>query len=178
MAIARRLAKDSHTTNVPVTVWILKDFASRALGSYLVQVLKDLGYRAHQRTVPGWRFFPAVSNSHSKIQAGLNAWGADYPTASEFFLPLLSCRSYYQDPNPSNTSNYAGFCDPHADQLASQAQAAQLTDPATARRLWAPGGSHRHRPGTMGPDPQLWRHHIRLRPDRELPGVPHLRAPV
>ena len=136
MAKARRLAKDSHTTNVPVTVWILKDFASRALGSYLVRLLKDLGYRAHQRTVPGYRFFPAVSNFHSKIQAGLNGWGADYPTASEFFLPVLSCRSYYQLPNASNTSNYAGFCDPHADQLASQAQAAQLTDPATARSLW------------------------------------------
>ena len=137
MAKARRLAKDSHTTNVPVTVWILKDFASRALDSYLVRVLKDLGYRAHQRTVPDWRFFPAVSNFHSKIQAGLNGWGADFPTASEFFLPVLSCRSYYQVPNASNTSNYAGFCDPHADQLASQAQAAQLTDPATARSLWA-----------------------------------------
>jgi YVTN family beta-propeller protein len=137
MPKARRLARESQTTNVPVTVWILKDFSSRALGSYLVRMLKDLGYRAHQRTVPGYRFFPAVSNFHSKIQAGLNGWGADYPTASEFFLPLLSCRSYYQDPNASNTSNYAGFCDPHADQLASQAQAAQLTDPATARRLWA-----------------------------------------
>jgi ABC-type transport system substrate-binding protein len=137
MAKARRLAKDSHTTNVPVTVWILKDFASRALASYLVRMLKDLGYRAHQRTVPGWRFFPAVSNFHSKIQAGLNGWGADFPTASDFFLPVLSCRSFYQDPNASNTSNYAGFCDRHADQLASQAQAAQLADPATARRLWA-----------------------------------------
>ena len=131
MAKARRLAKDSHTTNVPVTVWILKDFASRALGSYLVRLLKDLGYRAHQRTVPAYRFFPAVGNVHSKVQAGLNGWGADFPTASEFFLPVLSCRSYYQD------SNEAEFCDPHADQLASQAQAAQLTDPATARRLWA-----------------------------------------
>jgi peptide/nickel transport system substrate-binding protein len=45
-------------------------------------------------------------------------------------LPLV-----YQD--PTNTSNYAEFCDRHADQLASQAQAAQLTDPATARMLWA-----------------------------------------
>jgi YVTN family beta-propeller protein len=131
MAKARRLAKDSHTTNVPVTVWIHKDLASRALNSYLVRVLKDLGYRAHQRTVPDAQFYPAVSNIHSKVQAGLNGWGADYPTASEFFLPVLSCRSYYQD------SNEAEFCDPHADQLASQAQAAQLTDPATARRLWA-----------------------------------------
>jgi YVTN family beta-propeller protein len=137
MAKARRLARDSHTTNVPVTVWILRDFASPALDSYFVRVLKDLGYRAQQRSVPGIRFFPAVSDFHSKVQAGFNAWGADYPTAPEFFLPVLSCRSFYQNPNSSNTSNYAGFCDPHADQLASQAQAAQLTDPAAARRLWA-----------------------------------------
>ena len=137
MAKARRLARDSHTTNVPVTVWILKDFANRALASYLVRLLKDLGYPAHERTVPGYRFFPAVNNLHSKVQAGLNGWGADFPTASEFFFPVLSCRSYYQDLNASDTSNYAGFCDPHADQLASQAQAAQLTDPATARSLWA-----------------------------------------
>ncbi len=66
---------------------------------------------------------------------GLNAWAADFPSASDFFLPVPSCRSFYQD--PTNTSNYAEFCDPHADQLASQAQAAQLTDPGTARRLWA-----------------------------------------
>ena len=137
MAKARRLAKDSHTTNVPVTVWILKDVASRAPDSYLVRVLKHLGYRAQQRTVPVARFFPAVSNVHSKVQAGLSGWGADFPAASEFFLPLLSCRSFYQDPNGSHRSNFSGFCDPHADQLASQAQAAQLTDPATARRLWA-----------------------------------------
>ena len=58
MAKARRLAKDSHTTNVPVTVWILKDFASRAVGSYLVRLLKDLGYRAHQRTVSDWPVLP------------------------------------------------------------------------------------------------------------------------
>ena len=31
----------------------------------------------------------------------------------------------------------ARLCDPHVDALASQAQAAQLTDPAAARRLWA-----------------------------------------
>ena len=62
---------------------------------------------------------------------GAQGWGADFPAASEFFLPVLSCRSYYQD------SNEAEFCDPHVDQLAREAQAAQLTDPATARRLWA-----------------------------------------
>jgi peptide/nickel transport system substrate-binding protein len=135
MAKARRFAKDSHTTNVPVTVWTFKGFGNQAVGSYLVRMLKDLGYRAHQRAVSNERFFPAVGNVHSNIQMGLNAWIADFPTASDFFLPVLSCRSFYRD--PTNTANYAEFCDPHADQLASQAQAAQLTDPATARRLWA-----------------------------------------
>ena len=38
---------------------------------------------------------------------------------------------------PGSLQPQAEFCDPHADQLASQAQAAQLTDPAAARRLWA-----------------------------------------
>ena len=33
--------------------------------------------------------------------------------------------------------NFGGFCDPHADQLASQAQAVQQADPAAARKLWA-----------------------------------------
>jgi peptide/nickel transport system substrate-binding protein len=135
MAKAWRLAKDSHTTNVPVTVWTFKGFANGAVGSDLVRLLKDLGYRAHLRTVSNVRYFSAVTNVHSKVQAGLNSWGADFPTASDFFLPVLSCRSFYQD--PTNTTNYGQFCDPHADQLASQAQAAQLTDPAAARRLWA-----------------------------------------
>jgi ABC-type transport system substrate-binding protein len=31
----------------------------------------------------------------------------------------------------------ARFCDPHVDALARQAQAAQATDPAAARELWA-----------------------------------------
>jgi ABC-type transport system substrate-binding protein len=31
----------------------------------------------------------------------------------------------------------ARFCDPHVDALARQARAAQATDPAAARRLWA-----------------------------------------
>src|SRR5262249_22500402 len=51
------------------------------------------------------------------------------------FLPLLTCHSFYA--NPASTNNLARFCDPHVDQLARRAQAAQLTDPAAARKLWA-----------------------------------------
>jgi YVTN family beta-propeller protein len=136
LAKARQLAKDSRTTNVPVTLWTFRGYGDRAVASYLVRLLKDLGwYRASQRTVSGDQFFTMAANFHSHMQMGLNAWGADFPTASDFFLPVLSCASFYQD--PADTNNYAEFCDPHVDALAGQARAAQLTDPAAARRLWA-----------------------------------------
>jgi hypothetical protein len=48
--------------------------------------------------------------------------------------PADSCRSFCQD--PASTPNWAGFCDPHLDNLASQTQAAQVTDPAAARSRW------------------------------------------
>jgi peptide/nickel transport system substrate-binding protein len=87
------------------------------------------------RTVPDGQFYAAAGNASRKIQIGVDGWGADFPTASDFFLPVLTCRSFDQD--PARTANFAGFCDPHADQLADEAQAAQQTDPAAARTLWA-----------------------------------------
>src|SRR5262249_42899316 len=69
------------------------------------------------------------------MQMGLFGWGADFPAAGGFFPPLLSCRAFYQD--PSSTGNLAEYCDPRVDKLTTKAQAAQLTDPAAARTLWA-----------------------------------------
>jgi YVTN family beta-propeller protein len=136
IAKARRLAKESGTTNVPVTVWTFNDRADKAVGSYLVRLLQDLGYQAKLRAVSADRLFTAIGNSRNKIQmGGVVGWLADFPAASDFFLPDLSCHSLYVD--PTSTNNSAGFCDPQVDKLASKAQAAQLTDPAYARRLWA-----------------------------------------
>jgi YVTN family beta-propeller protein len=132
---ARRLTKDSGMTNTPVTLWFFKDLGDRTVGSYLLHLLKDLGYRAKLHIVSLEQMFTTINNSRNKVQIGLVAWGADFPTASTFFLPILSCRSLTMD--PSNSANYAKFCDPHVDRLASEAQARQLTDPGAARRLWA-----------------------------------------
>jgi peptide/nickel transport system substrate-binding protein len=133
MQKALRLVRDSGTTNAPVTVFY-NDFVGKSVGTYLVQLLTDLGYRAHLHLVSVNRFFTELSKPRTKIQMGYGGgWSADFLAPSTFFLPLLSCHSSYQ----SATSNWAEFCDPHADKLASEAQAAQLTDPAAARRLWA-----------------------------------------
>jgi YVTN family beta-propeller protein len=135
LAKAVRLAHESGTTHVPITVWTSNDFGDKAVGSYLVGMLKDLGYRANLRTVSDGRAYATARNVRNKIQLGLTGWLPDIPSASQFFLPVLTCRSFYQD--PTSTDNLAEFCDPHADQLVSEAQAAQQTDPAAARRLWA-----------------------------------------
>jgi YVTN family beta-propeller protein len=134
VARARQLAKESGTTNVPVTVWTSD--AIEAVGSYLVRLLKDLGYQAHLHVMPDSKFWTAINDSRNKMQIGGPApFIADFPAASDFFLPDLSCHSFSVD--PTDTNNQAGFCDPQVDKLASKAQAAQLTDPAYARRLWA-----------------------------------------
>jgi peptide/nickel transport system substrate-binding protein len=77
-----RLAHESGTTHVPVTVW---NEQGKPVGAYLVQVLRQLGYRATVRNVSDDQLYTAAGNSSRKIQIGLAGWGADFPTASNFF---------------------------------------------------------------------------------------------
>ena len=132
LATAVRLARESGTTHMPVTVW---NAWGEPVGNYLVHLLRQLGYQATLRTASFDQIFAAASNSSRKIQMGPTGWVADIPTPSDYFLPVLTCRSFDQD--PASTANLAEFCDPQADQLASKAQAAQQTDPAAARGVWA-----------------------------------------
>jgi len=131
MAKARRLVDESHTTNVPVTVWNYPGVA----GGYLVSLLRELGYRATLHTVAAETFYGTIGDARRKVQIGETSWGPDFPDASTFFLDSLTCRSFSRD--PAGTSNFAEFCDPRVDKLAAEAQAEQLTDPAAARLLWA-----------------------------------------
>src|SRR5262249_60352481 len=101
---------------VPVTVWNLW---GQPVGPYLVDGLRQLGYQAPLRNVSGAQFYATAGNASRKIQLGITGWAANVPTASDFFLPVLTCRSFSQD--PSITSNLTQFCHPHTDDLARQA---------------------------------------------------------
>src|SRR5262249_61580490 len=46
LAKARRLAQQSRSTNLPMTMWEFTGKTSKAVGTYLVQMLRQLGYRA------------------------------------------------------------------------------------------------------------------------------------
>ena len=117
---------------MPVTVW---NALGEPVGAYLVHLLRQLGYQATLRVVPFGHMYAEAGDSRRKIQLGTAGWAVDIPAPSDFFLQVLNCRSFYQD--PTSTDNLAEFCDPHADKLAGEAQAAQQTDPAAARGLWA-----------------------------------------
>jgi ABC-type transport system substrate-binding protein len=132
LAKARRLVEASRTSNVPVTVWGYS--GDGGAGAYLAELLTDLGYRATLHTVSVSDFYTAASDPSRKIQIGLANFGSDFPSPSTFFLSALSCLSASQGPA---TNNFAQFCNPGVDKLSSQAQAAELTDPAAARALWA-----------------------------------------
>jgi peptide/nickel transport system substrate-binding protein len=135
MAKATRLAQESGTTHIPVTIWINGATGNDAVNAYLVGLLKKLGYQATFQSVPDDQFVATVGDSSHKIQVSLGGWIADIPRPSDFFVPVLSCHSY--DQRLAGSANFAGFCDPHIDQLVNMAQAAQLTDPGAFRKLWA-----------------------------------------
>jgi peptide/nickel transport system substrate-binding protein len=135
MAKATRLARQSGTTHVPVTIWTIKEFTNDQVNAYLRGLLEELGYQATVQTVPDDQFVATAGNSSRKIQISLAGWIADIPRPSDFFVPVLSCHSFDQHPN--HTLNAAEFCDPHIDQLVNNAQAAQQTNPGAERKLWA-----------------------------------------
>jgi len=135
MAKAAQLVQQSGTTHVPVTIWTITGLTNDEVNSYLVELFQELGYQATLQELTNDQFFTMAGNPSRKFQVGLAGWAADIPTASDFFLPALSCSSF--DQHPARAVNLAEFCDLHADQLANEAQAAQQTDPAAARKLWA-----------------------------------------
>ena len=135
LATGRRLARESGTTSTPVTVWNVDGLDDIRVHSYLVQLLRQLGYRATLRHISAGKAAKAVLSPHSPAQAGTSGFGADIPTVSNYFVPFLRCRSLHQV-NPNGAVNLSWYCNPHAEQLASQALASQVTDPAASRKVW------------------------------------------
>ena len=129
LAKARRLVAESGTKGQPVTIWLYDITFGRRLGAYLVPVLQSIGYKARIEYVPHdgrrtWR---------PDRQAGVEGWGADYPSANDVFLQFL-CSSYTT--NPATNGNPAGICDRHLDAQVARARSLETTNPAAAAGAW------------------------------------------
>jgi peptide/nickel transport system substrate-binding protein len=131
LARARAMVRKSGTKGATVTMLTNLDnpfFRERELG----RVLRQLGWRVELQTpddVGGQSFDPRV---HKDISG--TSWFADYPAASNFYFPLLSCAS--RALGSTFSLNIGHYCNPDLDRLANEALATQATDPGAADREW------------------------------------------
>ena len=95
------------------------------LGNYLVGLLDELGYRGSVKPVS----FNARYSPGHRFQMAFQGWGADYPAASTFIVPLHTCGASATQPS--------GFCDPGIDAMIDRASGLQLEDPVASGALWA-----------------------------------------
>ena len=126
LAAAQALVRASGTAGMRVTLVTDTSAVQRALGTYLLSVLGDLGYDARLLTLAGSLQFTYIQNSANHVQISLTTWYADYPSASDFLPLMFGCASYH--PGSDGSINFSGFCDPALD--ARRQAVAQAGDPA------------------------------------------------
>jgi peptide/nickel transport system substrate-binding protein len=131
LATARRLIAASGTRGMRVRV--ISDLRTPDL-SFVVALLRKLGYRALPWIVPGRRYGLTISDSRNRVQIGSGGWGTDYPAASNFFDVKFSC-GVYRPANPFS-NNDSEFCNRRIEAKADHARLLGLTDPPTASRKW------------------------------------------
>jgi peptide/nickel transport system substrate-binding protein len=102
--------------------------------TYIVGLLKRLGYRAHLRLLQPDRWHAAMDDYHHPAQIGTEAWSVDFISASQFLTDQLSCAAWNP---PTRLDNHAEFCNHHVDQLARRAAELGQIDPVAADALWA-----------------------------------------
>jgi peptide/nickel transport system substrate-binding protein len=135
IAKARRLVTASGTRGQVVTVAGIAGIFQPHGGDYLVSVLRSLGYKARfENFKDKSTYFAAAGDSREKIQAGIASWSQDYPTAGNFFRPLLTCNSFV--PRSSDNENLAEFCNRRIDAEIARARSLEAADPGAASRLW------------------------------------------
>ena len=131
---ARRLVRRSGTGGALVTLWSGKP-GFTPLNPVIVRALRAIGYRTRVRNVPMSPYFREVGDPKNRVQIGLWAWVADYPSDSSFLTKTFSCAALRAD--PADRANNSQYCDRRVDALIRRAGAAQASDPATADALWA-----------------------------------------
>ena len=119
---ARRLVAASGTHGQPVTVWFYDIPIGRRNGSYLVSVLRSLGYKARLRLVPS----QSQNDWRPNRQAGVGGFSANFPSANDALSGYM-CRS---------DENLTQLCNRRIDREFERARRLQITDAAGASRLW------------------------------------------
>jgi len=132
-AQARALVAASGTAGQRVTLVTDTSTIQRAIGTYVIGVLRDLGYDARLRALSGNVQFTYIQNTDNHVQISLTTWYSDYPSAFDFLAVLYGCASLHKGSDSS--INMSGLCDPALD--ARMAAALNTTDADERSRRWA-----------------------------------------
>ncbi len=118
---ARALVAASGTAGQRVTIVTDDSPTQRAMGTYVLDVLADLGYVPALRTLSGAVQFTYIQNSANAVQLSLTTWYADYPAATNFLGGVFGCSAFRA--NSSASPNISGYCDPALDAALARAVA-------------------------------------------------------
>lgn len=136
VAKAEELVRASGTRGMRVALWVPPadpTDPTDKIGSHLVSVLDQIGYRATLRSFPDPAGFP-LADSRSRGQISWFTWYSDYPAPSNFIEPLLTCSSFL--PHSRSNLNLAEFCNPSIDAQIQRAAATQALEPGAASGIW------------------------------------------
>ncbi len=143
---AKQLVGQSGTKGQRVIVWIMSGDepiaeTRRRVAPVIVKALRDIGYRAEAREIPGGEegyFEELQAGLDSKSQVLLGGWITDYPGPANYFLPITTCNDTLEGLAQTDLT-FTHYCDPtrKLDQLILQAIDVQENDPAAAAKLWA-----------------------------------------
>ncbi len=133
---ARRLVAESGAAGQAVTLITDDSPTARAIGTYLLDVLRDLGFVPRLRTLSANVQFTYIQNTRNRVQISLTTWYADYPSASNFLGGIFGCAAFR--PGSDASPNISGYCDPTIDAGLQEALDQRTRDPdGAAMRLAA-----------------------------------------
>jgi peptide/nickel transport system substrate-binding protein len=131
LAKGRDLVRRSGTRGAAVVV-VASEYPTLAkAGRRVEQLLDSVGYRASLRLLDESDFFGTVFDPRRDLNAGLASWGADYPTAASYLVPMAACS------DDLGGWNLSGRCNRALDARMAAAAEQQISDLAGANDAWA-----------------------------------------
>jgi peptide/nickel transport system substrate-binding protein len=137
LATARRLISEAKARNRTITIWVPPGVPTIPAAEVLADAARSIGLRAVIRNPEE---LPEEAQFDPKaFQVTLIGWFGDFPSPSNFILPLLACPSLIIQLTgiEEAPANLGHFCDPRIDAITLRAIAEQQRDPIKSSDLWA-----------------------------------------
>jgi peptide/nickel transport system substrate-binding protein len=133
-AKAQQLVNESGTKGDSVAVITATDSTSKNIGTYFVQLLDGLGYKARLKALAASVEYSVQQNSTFKPQISLSYWYPDYPDPADFFNLEVGCAGFH--PKSDTSPNLSEFCDPKIQAMTAHALTVEETNRTAANTLW------------------------------------------